>query len=88
MKYALFYLMLVNYVAFTLVRIDKIRAQEAKERIPERNLLLISAFGGSFGAYMAMNKYRHKTKKQPFRYYFFAIVLVQVILSIAFLRVV
>lgn len=66
MKYALFYLMLVNYVAFTLVRIDKIRAQEAKERIPERNLLLISAFGGSFGAYMAMNKYRHKTKKTTF----------------------
>lgn len=88
MKYALFYLMLVNYVSFTLVRIDKVRAQEGRERIPERNLLLISAFGGSFGAYLAMNRYRHKTKKQPFRYYFFAIVFIQMIFGLAFFRVI
>lgn len=63
MKYAVAYIVIVNILAFCLYGIDKTAAIRQKQRIPNRVLLLIAAFGGSLGALAGMYTFRHKTKK-------------------------
>ena len=63
MKYAVAYIVIVNIIAFCLYGIDKSAAIKQTQRIPNRILLLIAAFGGSLGALAGMYTFRHKTKK-------------------------
>lgn len=80
MKFVFIYLLIVNYIAFSLYHLDKERARKGKRRISEKNLLTIVGFGGGLGAYLGMQKYRHKTSKTSFKIWFYAIVLIQVLL--------
>jgi uncharacterized membrane protein YsdA (DUF1294 family) len=57
---------IVNGSAFLLFASDKRRAHLNRWRIPEK-ALLISAFFGPFGAFAAMQLFRHKTRKAKFR---------------------
>lgn len=59
-------LLIMNPLAFYLMRKDKIRARHREERIPERVLLLVSAFFGALGGCIAMYAYHHKTKHLKF----------------------
>lgn len=61
------YIFLINVVAFFLFCNDKHRAVFFKRRIPEFWLFATAVVGGSFGAYMAMLFFRHKTGKPLFR---------------------
>lgn len=54
-----------NLVAFVLFWLDKKAARKGDWRIPERTLLLATAFG-ALGGWMAQQILRHKTRKQPF----------------------
>ncbi|MBA5792139.1 DUF1294 domain-containing protein [Flavobacterium sp. xlx-214] len=83
MKFVFIYLLIVNYIAFSLYHLDKERALKGKRRISEKNLLTIVAFGGTLGAYIGMQKYRHKTKKTSFKFWFYAIVLLQILVFFA-----
>ena len=56
------YMVVINIAAFFLYRADKKRAKSGKWRISEKALLLIALFGGSLGAFLAMQIFRHKTK--------------------------
>ena len=60
------FLIFVNAVTFLLFANDKLRSTRGEYRIPEFQLLLFSAFGGSIGAVSAQRFVRHKTRKQPF----------------------
>lgn len=60
------YLLLINSINFFLFQIDKKRARNRKWRIPESTLLFISILGGSIGGLLAMNLFKHKTKKLLF----------------------
>jgi uncharacterized membrane protein YsdA (DUF1294 family) len=79
MKYAVAYIVIVNIAAFCIYGIDKSAAIKQKQRIPNRVLLLIAAFGGSIGALAGMYTFRHKTKK----WYYTVTVPVMLILQIA-----
>lgn len=57
----------INGLAFLIYGLDKRRARQHKRRISERTLLLLAMFGGGFGAYLAAQYYRHKTKIMRFR---------------------
>ena len=57
---------------------DKQRAIEGRRRIPENDLLGLALIGGSPGALIARQVFRHKTKKQPFSARLFVIVAVQI----------
>ena len=59
-------LLLVN--AVTLLRFwqDKRRAVAGRRRISERQLLGLALAGGTPGAWLARQLFRHKTRKQPF----------------------
>jgi uncharacterized membrane protein YsdA (DUF1294 family) len=59
-------LLILNGYSFLLYRHDKKQAQADGWRVPERRLLLAALFG-PFGAYAAMGRYRHKTRKLKFK---------------------
>lgn len=70
-------LTLIN--AWTVLRFwqDKSRAIAGKRRIPEANLLGLALIGGSPGALLARQMFRHKTRKQPFSTILLLIAVVQ-----------
>lgn len=78
----LWYLPAVNLLTFAVFWLDKRRAQKGKRRLSERELLGWTAVGGSFGAYLAMRRFRHKTRKRSFRMWFWVVVALQIALLI------
>ena len=78
MKYLVAYIVIVNIIAFCLYGIDKSAAIKQKQRIPNRVLLLIAAFGGSLGALAGMYTFRHKTKKWYYTVTVPALLIIQI----------
>ena len=62
----LYYLGIINIVAFIVYGIDKLAAIKQKSRIPIITLLGLAFIGGSIGAWIAMYVFRHKTRKDYF----------------------
>lgn len=56
----------VNSLALIAFHHDKRMAQSGGWRIPEQTLLALALLGGSGGALLARQAFRHKTRKQPF----------------------
>ena len=67
MKTILLLLVAVNLVSFTLYGLDKLKAKKGLWRIRESTLLLIALLGGSVGALLGMEVFRHKTKHWQFK---------------------
>lgn len=63
----IFYLAGINLYTYTLYGVDKRKAKAGQWRISERHLLLAAFAGGSFGAFMGMKTFRHKTKHAVFQ---------------------
>ena len=76
---------LVALNLFTLLRFwqDKQRAVSGQRRIPEVDLICLALIGGSLGALAARWMFRHKTRKQPFSTWLFAIAGLQLGAAIA-----
>ena len=82
MKTIILYLIGINVVAFLVYGLDKWKAKRDAWRISETTLLLLAAAGGSVGALLGMQIFRHKTKHVKFTVGVPAILLVQVALVI------
>lgn len=67
MKWIFLLLAAVNLLAFVLYGVDKLKAKKGAWRIPEATLLLVAFLGGSLGALLGMEVFRHKTKHAKFR---------------------
>ena len=68
MIYFLYYLALINIVAFLVYGIDKLKAKRGKWRISEATLLLLAIAGGNIWAWCGMRVWHHKTMHKKFRY--------------------
>ena len=77
----LYYLIFINLLAFLLMGLDKAKARRHKWRIPEKTLFLSAIIGGSIGAILGMQVFRHKTKHASFRIGMPCILLVQLALA-------
>ena len=86
MRLLILYLALVNALAYGVYWMDKRRAERGRPRVSEKELLLWVAAGGSLGAYAAMRRFRHKTRKRSFRLAFYGLVAAQLGVIILFLR--
>ncbi len=79
--FILLYVFISSLVTFILFYVDKQKAKHHRWRIPESTLLSFSFIGGSYGAFLAMKKFRHKTKHPKF----YIMVPLMMILHIAIL---
>ncbi len=67
MNVLLYYLLIINMIAFILYGFDKSRAKRDAWRIPEATLICSAAIGGAYGALLGMRFFHHKTRKPKFR---------------------
>lgn len=84
MQYFIYYLIIINIIAFFLMGIDKKKAQTGAWRIPEKTLFLSAILGGSIGAIAGMQLFRHKTKHKTFVIGMPVILIVQLLLAAAY----
>lgn len=75
--YIVIYLLVMNFLGFLLMAIDKYKARKRTFRIPESTLFIVAAIGGSLGSILGMYLFRHKTKHWYFVYGMPAILFLQ-----------
>lgn len=78
----LLWLLAVNVAAFVMMGLDKAKAKLGAWRIPEKTLLLTAAVGGSVGAILGMQLFRHKTRHAAFAVGLPAILVVQLAVAL------
>ncbi len=67
MKYIVIYLIIINLITCILYGVDKLKAMAGGRRTPERVLLGFTFIGGSVGALVGMQVFRHKTMHLKFQ---------------------
>jgi uncharacterized membrane protein YsdA (DUF1294 family) len=83
------YLIGISIIALLFYGYDKYQSTHHGFRVPEIILHAITLAGGTPGALLGQQVFRHKTSKRSFRVWFYLIVLVQVIgimLCLAYIR--
>ena len=83
MKYFVFYLLIINIIAFCLMYVDKEKAKKNKWRIKESTLIMSAVLGGSIGSLLGMNTFRYKTKHNKFKYGIPTILILQIIIALS-----
>lgn len=68
----------INLFTLIIFYIDKLKAKKKVNRISEKSLLTLCAFGGTLGGFIAMQFFRHKTKKRSFLLPFYIIIIIQI----------
>ena len=86
MNTLLYAIIFINIITFFLYGLDKLKAVNHWWRIPEWVLLGLAVAGGSVGAYLGMQVFRHKTLKPLFRFGVPVILLVQAAVVFAMKR--
>ena len=84
MNVLLYYLLIINVVAFFLYGIDKLKAKHGKWRISELTLLLFAAAGGAVGAWVGMKIWHHKTQHWKFKIGLPLILVLQLTVAVYF----
>ena len=67
MEYFFYCLLVINILTFLIYGLDKLLAKLHSWRVPEITLLFLAAIGGTVGAYIAMQCFRHKTLHWKFK---------------------
>ena len=76
----LYYLIVINILTFAVYGIDKWKAKQDGWRISEATLLMLAVIGGTIGALLGMQVWRHKTMHKKFKYGLPLILLTQIAL--------
>lgn len=79
-KYLKYYFILLNFLGFFLMYIDKEKSKKGKWRIKESTLLTTALIGGSIGSYLGMKIFRHKTKHAKFKFGIPLIIIIQLLI--------
>ena len=84
----IYYFWAVNVLTFVVYGVDKWKARHGRWRVPEAFLLGLAAVGGSVGAWLAMQLFRHKTQKKKFRYGVPVLFVLQLAAVVYFLQLI
>ncbi|MFD2972963.1 DUF1294 domain-containing protein [Peribacillus deserti] len=80
------YGLIINVVSLITMKVDKERAKRHQYRIAESTLWLMAAAGGSLGATLGMNVYRHKTKHLSFKFGFPMLAVIHLFLLFSLVK--
>ena len=78
------YLVIINFLGFIIMGIDKLKAKRGSRRIPENTLFMFTILGGGVGTILGMYIFRHKTKKKKFTVGMPIILIIEVLLFILY----
>ncbi len=70
----------INAITYWMYAQDKEAAQAGNRRVPENTLHILSVLGGWPSAWLAQQKLRHKTQKQPFRKIYFCTIVFNILI--------
>lgn len=76
----LLFISIINVMTYWFYAQDKEAAQSNQRRVPENTLHLLSVLGGWPAAWLAQQRLRHKTQKQPFRKIYFCTIFFNILL--------
>ena len=76
----LLFISIANALTYWLYAQDKEAALLGNRRIPEQSLHILSFLGGWPTAWLAQERLRHKTQKQPFRKIYFCTIALNILL--------
>lgn len=76
----LLFIIITNALTYWLYAQDKEAALLGNRRIPEQSLHILSFLGGWPTAWLAQERLRHKTQKQPFRKIYFCTIALNILL--------
>ena len=76
----LLFISLMNVMSYWFYAQDKEAAQLGNRRVPENTLHILSFLGGWPAAWLAQQRLRHKTQKQPFRKIYFCTIFLNILL--------
>lgn len=76
----LLFISIINAMTYWFYSQDKQAAQLGERRVPENTLHILSFLGGWPSAWLAQQKLRHKTQKQPFKKIYFCTIGFNVLL--------
>lgn len=76
----LLFISIINAVTYWFYAQDKQAAELGTRRVSEKTLHLLSLLGGWPTAWLAQEKLRHKTQKQPFRRLYFCTIALNLVL--------
>ena len=85
-KNILIYLIIINFITFLAMYLDKQKAKKGKWRIKESTLFTLVFLGGGIGGIVGMYTFRHKNKKTRFVIGFPAILIIEIICVIVFTK--
>lgn len=71
---------IINVITYWFYAQDKEAAQHNQRRIPENTLHILAFLGGWPAAWLAQQRLRHKTQKQPFRKIYFCTIFLNILL--------
>lgn len=71
---------MMNVMSYWFYAQDKEAAQQGNRRVPENTLHILSFLGGWPAAWLAQQRLRHKTQKQPFRKIYFCTIFLNILL--------
>lgn len=77
------YFVVINFISFLFMGIDKYKARKRAWRIPESTLFVLAIIGGSIGSIAGMHLFHHKTRHWYFLYGMPAILIIQILIIIA-----
>ncbi|NLK93635.1 MAG: DUF1294 domain-containing protein [Clostridiales bacterium] len=83
-RFVIFFLLLINFISFIFMYIDKQKAIHKKWRIKESTLIGLAVLGGSIGMLLGMYTFRHKTKHPLFYIGGPTILILQIIIVVWF----
>ncbi|NNG99512.1 DUF1294 domain-containing protein [Acinetobacter sp. ANC 5414] len=76
----LLFISIINALTYWMYAQDKEEALLGNRRVPEQTLHILSFLGGWPTAWLAQEKMRHKTQKQPFRKIYFCTIALNILL--------
>ncbi|ENV90652.1 DUF1294 domain-containing protein [Acinetobacter bereziniae] len=76
----LFFVSIINVMTYWFYSQDKEAAQMNQRRVPENTLHILAFLGGWPAAWLAQQRLRHKTQKQPFRKIYFCTIVFNILL--------